>query len=355
MEEMNDMEGMNLFQFLFGKVDTWLNDYVINASTTLMTALKPVAMTCFAIYILLWGYMHLTNKIEQPAIEMTNHLLKAIIVLTFALNVDIYTDWIVTFVTQTPPALASILSSDSPTGGISSDYDGTALVLDQLLTKGFDLGGEAWEQAGVWSGNVGMYLVSMIYYLSAILLTAAAAIWLLLARVFMTIALVLGPIFILLHLFNVTKSFLTVWITALMNYMLTYVLTVVVVSLMFSILGVVFDGDNATKDASTAFQLLTLSLIGVVALVQVPSIASSLSGGLGLSATTGGIGRLGFGLGGRLLRGGKTTQNLRDMKANQRAKNIMDAGGRRKHAVQSTKAAGARVANMYRRKNSISR
>jgi|SRR5699024_6776670 len=352
---MSSENSPKFIQGIFNSFDAALNDYLLDGVNTLMSAISPVAKTCFAIYILMWGYMHLTNKIEQPVTEMTNAVIKAALILTFALNVSLYTEYVVDFVSNVPPALASLFAGE--TSSSIDGYTSTGVVLDELIAKGFKTGNAAWQKGSIFKGDVGMYLVGAVFYAATGLLVGTAAVLVLTAKIATTVLLVLGPIFILLLFFGSTKNLFNQWLISLVNYILMYVITILLASLIFDMVSGFFDKIDATKGPAAATQIAMASIFGTIALLQSSSLASSLSGGMGLTTAGGGMlaTRLATGGLGRFARGGKTTQNLRDMKANQRAKNIMDAGGRRKHAVQSTKAAGARVANMYRRKNSISR
>lgn len=335
------------FQIIFGDVDALLSQYLIGTVSTLMDSLQPVALTCFAIYIAIFGYMHITNKIEQPVVDFARIIIKAGLITTFTLKVGVYTEYIVDFVMNTPAALTSLLTSESP--GAANGYSSTAEVLDKLLGKGFLVGKEAWDSASVWKNGWGMYLVSTVFYAATVLLVTVAAILLLISQFALTILLILGPIFILLLLFGSTKNLFTQWITSLMNYMMTYVITVLIVSLIFDILGSAFDHIDVAKGPAAAAQILIMSIIGAVILLQASNLGSSLAGGIGLNTAGFGGAATRLGMGGlrRVTGGGRTSQELKNMRAQNKAQRIMENGGRLRSASRTASKA-------FRRRNTIS-
>jgi type IV secretion system protein VirB6 len=133
--------------------------------------------------------------------------------------------------------------------------------------------------AGIWAVGVGV--------------TAFTAFLLVLAKLSLAALLALGPIFILLSLFESTRKFLDAWLGQACNFVLLIVLTAAVVKLILSILqSYVAQAETAamlSPSLPQAIGMIALTLIGSLVLRQVPSVASALGGGIAIS-TLGAIG-----------------------------------------------------------------
>ena len=96
-----------------------------------------------------------------------------------------------------------------------------------------------------------------------------------------------GPIFILLAIFESTKKFLDAWIGQVCNYVFLVMLAAAVCKLILVFLEQYIGSvkPNATGDLgiADAVQLIALSAIGFLVLMQVPTIASALGGGAAIS------------------------------------------------------------------------
>lgn len=339
------MAGPMFYQWIFQQVDSTIHTYIVDGANNVAAAIGPVAATLFGIYIVLWGMAHLSNKIEEPVMDGAKRLVIIAVILALALNAGRYTNYVVNFVTQTPVALAStVANGNSPT-----DDKSTAKLLDGMLGKGFELGDRAKKKAGVLSGDFGMYIVAFICYIGAALLTLAAAVLLLIAEVTMAVLLVLGPIFILLLMFETTKRFFSMWLGQITNAMLTYVLVFAVMSLLFHFVGQFMDamlGHSDVDSFAASAQLFVMVGISILVLRQSASIASAIAGGVAISAL-GGFGasmnplrRLAGGLGGV----GRQGINAGARKAGSAAWNS-----------RAGTAARRGMANAFRRKNTLSR
>src|SRR5690625_1281378 len=130
------MAGPMFYQWIFQQVDSTIHTYIVDGANDVATAIGPLAATLFAIYIVLWGLAHLSNKIEEPVMDGTKRLVIIAVILALALNAGRYTGYVVSFVTQTPVALASVVAN----GNGPTDEQSTAKLLDGMLGKGFELG-----------------------------------------------------------------------------------------------------------------------------------------------------------------------------------------------------------------------
>jgi type IV secretion system protein VirB6 len=121
--------------------------------------------------------------------------------------------------------------------------------------------------------------------------TLYAGFLLVLSKIALAVLLALGPLFILTSLFESTKRFFDVWIGQAVNYVFLVMLTAATIKLLFTIVSMYLDAvfgtyastGGADPNYTEIFPMLALCGIGVLVLVQMPSIASALGGGVALS------------------------------------------------------------------------
>jgi type IV secretion system protein VirB6 len=126
-----------------------------------------------------------------------------------------------------------------------------------------------------------------------------------LARVALALLLAIGPVFIVLLLFESTQRYFGVWLAQLANYALLGVLAVLSASLMLTVVEAYAVATAAKGAAILTVDALDMLLVaGLVLLLmrQVMPIAARLAGGVTLSSFGVASGVLGQGAG--LLRGG---------------------------------------------------
>lgn len=333
-----------VFRWLFQNVESVVNHYVAMSVSNVIAAITPVAITLFGIYVLMWGFAHLRNQIEEPVTDGVMRLIKIAIVLGLALNVSYYGMFIVQFVMETPTHLITAANHTGPVNGVST----IGQVLDDALNKGYAVGQSAWEKGGF--SSIGYLIVAVIIWVSMTFVLLFAAALVLLAKIGSVVMLSIGPVFILMVLFRATQRFFDLWLGQVINLMLTLVLAVLVTSVVIGII----DGflqDQIAQDSSSGtilMQVLTLGGVGILVLRQVPAIASALAGGIALS-TMGMYGATMRGTGGVAGRGlGRAGKFAGRQAANSRAGMAVRNG-----ASRLGQAARSGAASAFRAKNAV--
>jgi type IV secretion system protein VirB6 len=101
------------------------------------------------------------------------------------------------------------------------------------------------------------------------------------------VLLALGPLFIVMALFDATRRFFEAWLHELSNYALVTILTVMVSALMLDLVQAYAEQTAARGAALMTVDALNLALAaGLVLLVlrQIPPLAARLAGGFALSS-----------------------------------------------------------------------
>ena len=79
-------------------------------------------------------------------------------------------------------------------------------------------------------------LVGAVVFIGTVLMTGAALVLVILAKLALAVLLALGPVFIMLYLFSATRGFFEGWIRQLANFSLLIVLTFGVLALILKII-----------------------------------------------------------------------------------------------------------------------
>jgi type IV secretion system protein VirB6 len=259
---------------------SWLNgqlaNYIGDHTARLAAVLEPAVVTLATVYVMAWGYLHLTGKIEEPVTTGLKRIFVMALVLGVGLRLWLYNTLIVdTFYNAPAQLAAAMVGSADPVGTIDTIWKSGGAAAGNLLTKG-----------SLWSGFV-FYITGAVVYCLMGLLCVYAMFLIALSTIALAVLLALGPLFIALLLFDETKRFFTVWIAQLANYALITILTVMVAALLLQIVQSYAAQTAALGSAILAVDALNMMLVAVLVFLvlrQVMPIASGLAGGVSLNS-----------------------------------------------------------------------
>jgi type IV secretion system protein VirB6 len=265
----------------FAEFNAWLNalltGYIGDNVARIAAALEPAIVTLGILYVLVWGYLQLTGAIEEPFIGGLKRIITLAVILGCALQLWLYNSVLVDTFLNAPAQLGAV---------IVGAFDPVSIV-DQILFEGGDAANLLLEKGGLLDGNFAYYLAGIGVYL-IVGLTAVYTIFLLaLSRIALSVLLALGPIFLALLFFDMTKRFFQAWLAQLANYALISILAVLVAALMLRVVTVA--AQQAVSEAGAiqiAHAVRVCMAAGLTFLVmrQVMPMAAVLAGGLSLSS-----------------------------------------------------------------------
>jgi len=176
-----------------------------------------------------------------------------------------------------PVALAAQLAGAAdPVGTVDALWDQGGLVAATL-----------WDKGGVLNGEVGYYLAAAVVYLLMGGVCVYTLFLMSLARVALALLLAIGPLFIVLLLFESTQRYFEAWVAQLANYALVGVLAVLTASLMLTVVEA-YATQTAAKGAAIltvdALDMLLVAGLVLLLLRQVMPIAARLGGGVALTS-----------------------------------------------------------------------
>src|ERR1700686_3962815 len=296
---------MGFFATFSAWLDGILSSYIGQNTTRVAALLEPAILTLAIVYVMIWGYLQLVGKIEEPFVAGVKRIIVLAVVLGGALHLWLYHTLIVDTFFNAPGELAArVIGAYDPVG-----------IVDQIIFSGGDAASLLIQKGGVFHGDFSYYIAGFAVYL-IVGLTAIYAMFLLaLSKIALSILLALGPLFIALVFFETTKRFFESWIAQLANYAFVTILTVLVAALM---MGIVSSAAQQAADEGGGIQIADAVRVcmaaGLTFLVmrQVMPMAAGLASGLALSSFGLVSAALAWGFGGATRHTGQFARGLID-------------------------------------------
>jgi type IV secretion system protein VirB6 len=259
---------------------TWLNGqlatYIGDNTARLAGVLEPAVVTLATVYVMAWGYLHLTGKIDEPLMAGLKRIVMVAVVLGVGLRLWLYNTLIVdTFYNAPAQLAAAVIGSGDPVG-----------TIDAIWERGGTVAGNLWAKAAAHWSDAGDYIAGAVVWSLIGLLCVYAMFLIALSSIALAVLLALGPLFIASLFFDATRRFFSAWIAQLANYGLITILTVMIAALLLHIVES-FTAQTAARGAAIlTVDVLHMVLIAVLVFLilrQVMPIAAGLAGGLALS------------------------------------------------------------------------
>jgi type IV secretion system protein VirB6 len=258
---------------------TWLNEqlieYVGRNTARVADTLEPAIVTMATLYVMIWGYLHMTGRIEEPFTTGLKRILTLGVVLGVVLKMWLYNTVIVdTFYNGPVQLAAAIIGPSDPVKTIDSIWEQGGAVASFLFNSPLSL-------------DVFSYVIAgMVVWLAMGLLCIYAMFLIALSHVALAILLALGPFFITLLFFESTKRLFDAWLAQLTNYALISLLTILVAALLLQIVNNFAMQTAARKTDLVVVDAINMVLVAVLVFLfmrQIMPIASGLAGGVALN------------------------------------------------------------------------
>jgi type IV secretion system protein VirB6 len=276
------MATITFYTVLMSNLDTTVTDFISTSTAAVAASISSAAYSLVTLYVILWGWATIRGAISEPVGDGIARLVKIMVILAASLNMLYYNGWIVSFLYNTPDALASVITGTPAATSVS--------FLDTFMGQMFDMS-DAYkslaESGDSFVPDLTLLIMSWAIAFTGLFLTLFGAFLTMLAKVGLGITLAVGPIFIMTSLFESTKRFFDVWLGQAINFILLIVLVGAGLHLINTIIGTWITTNSGAISGSPNFidalQPIAYSIIGFLILMQLPSIASALGGGATIS------------------------------------------------------------------------
>jgi type IV secretion system protein VirB6 len=259
---------------------TWLNEqlthYIGDNTARVSAAMEPAIVMLATLYVMIWGYLQLTGRIEEPFIVGLKRILTLAVVLGVALRMWLYNTVIVDTFYAAPAELATaVIRAPDPVN-----------MIDSIWEQGGAVAGYLFNNGGVFHGDFGYFIAGVVVWVLMGLLCIYTMFLIALSHVALSILLALGPFFVAMLLFERTKRLFDAWLAQLTNYALITLLTVMAAALLLQIVNSFATQTAARGTAIQTVDALNMVLVSVLVFLfmrQVMPIASSLASGAALN------------------------------------------------------------------------
>lgn len=261
------------------KLDTDLTTGLLQTAQDLsdgaMGYAGPLFRTMVVIYFAIWGYILWTGSVQEPLRDTILRFLRVTAVATVALTAGVYSTYIIGFAFNGP--------SEVVNGIVGTEYSAVE-QLDGIWTdiqeKGQEIADEDTGYTG-FSQAIKNQVIAGVLWVASLVLVVPPFFIILLSKVIMAVLLAVGPIFIILSLFQRGVAFTQAWATQLITYVVIYILLMILLHIAAdTIINLIENGmDGRRPSFGIAFEVLLISLVMLFSVTLIPTIGGGLAGG----------------------------------------------------------------------------
>ena len=279
MAQVPATEEASVVQFLDALAAEIVDDFVVGSVTFVLEELAAVLPLVLTVYVILWGYRMFSGLGAPRALVM--ELVKLSAVLILILNFEAYNSLVKEPVFRLPDDLAAVMVGRDTGAGVVE-------LVDEVLTEGFRVGAAYWSEGGILGGGLGLLLVAIMIWISVALPAALAAFLIVLSKLYLGVLLAVGPVVILLTLFERTRGIFDRWLAEVLTKSLTVAFAILVPRILLhhfleNLKAMSAAFEDGPDTVATLIVILFFAVAQVLFYWQVPGLASALGGGLQLA------------------------------------------------------------------------
>ncbi len=274
------MATINVFTEIFNMIDNVIVANLANGTAKLLTMFSPLLEACFIVYVMfvVYSYWQNASSIEGTAIDLMKRIIVWGVILSFGVNLSGYNNLVLPIVNDLGNGMAQAFSGYPSSN--ATVLDALAQQLLEVLNANIEAGKELPLRDVAGKLNV-IYQNAILVICFTIFFIVAAA-YIILAKVFLSILAVVGPLFIAMALFPATRGFATAWLNQVINYSLLFLFLSITAGIFIGFLQVIMQDMSAMEVISNAIlsRCLVATGIFVIILLKLPELASGLAGGV---------------------------------------------------------------------------
>lgn len=269
----------DMYTQLTGFITDNLSSYVGKVNSIFM----PLMGACFGLYFVWkWGLVH--YKGDPNAIQdMLINGLKLVVIMSGLVGASWYLSTVVPFVMNAGDEVSSSLI------GSSGSFSGLEGVIQQINENGKRIL-DATNELSLWDSDIATILAAslalILFYVGGTVFVIYAAATLLIAKFMVGLLLIIGPLYLMMAMYEQTISFTKQWIGQAFNYILLNVFITMTISILIKFMDKQFPEGAAMGLGGALYSLIAFAM-GVFIIGQIPSFVSTITGGTGISGITG--------------------------------------------------------------------
>ncbi|WP_343100124.1 type IV secretion system protein [Escherichia coli] len=264
-----------LTQFISSNLSSYISD--VNE------IFLPIMGAAFGLYFVWkWGLVH--YKGDPNAIQdMLINGLKLVVIMSGLVGSAWYVGKVVPFVMDAGDEIASRLI------GSTGTFSALETVIQQINANGKRIL-EATNELSLWDSDISTILAAtmalILFYAGGTAFVIYAAATMLIAKFMVGLLLIVGPLYLMMAMYEQTVTFTKQWIGQAFNYILLNVFVTLTIHILIEFMSNQFPV-GAEIGLGGALYALIAFLMGVFIIGQIPSFVSTITGGNGISGITG--------------------------------------------------------------------
>jgi len=263
-------------------------------STAAVGVVEPVISMLLIIYVVVWGWAMARGMVQEPVMDAFMRFVKIAFIFTLAMKTPYYSTYIKDFVWDYPEFVAQTISGQGTTSTIAS-----AQAFGVALKVGSDYITEAGETGSNGVPNLSLLAIGIGVWGGGAALTGIIIGTLVIARIVLAVLLAVGPVFIMLILFESTKKLFDAWLGQIVTYMIVIVTTIIASAIVIEIMAFalatylpqyfanwIISGDVAPSPGSGIGLIIVYGICGV-AIQKIVMMADAIGRSISLSSYIG--------------------------------------------------------------------
>lgn len=259
------------FTKLYTFFDDAVNKVIVSGTTNMIALISPLLAVCFSIYVMLILFSYWKGDTDEPIMDFLSRLVGWGAIITFGLNIDMYQLYVAPLVTG--------LGEDL--GGTVSGTINSAAALDQMANAFVDAFVRLFQEAcGVEETLFAVLAIASVSVFGGLFMVVAIA-YIVLAKLALGILVAIGPFFIAAALFPASRDLFKNWTAQCLNYAFLVMLFSFAAQIEIAMVKGLVPQDMSI---SALFQMNMVCAVFVLVSLNLPSLASALAGGIGISS-----------------------------------------------------------------------
>ncbi len=268
-----------------------------NGTANMIALISPLVSACFTLYVTLILFSYLRGEDnDEPVMDFLSRMIGWGAIIVFGMHIDMYTTYVV-------PVINGL--GDDLAGVVGPQYN-SASALDQMTNGFVDAFIKLYNDAsGVKESIFAALAILLIGVLAGLFMVIAIA-YIVLAKVALGILVAIGPLFIVAALFPATRDLFKNWTGQCLNYAFLVMLFSFAAQLEITMVNSVVPSELSI---SSVMKVSLICAVMVFVSLNLPSLASALAGGVGISSMVGKFRGIGRGRSPEVEKGTKTGNN----------------------------------------------
>ena len=290
---------MGPFAEFGSNIETMVAGFAESTSASVIAQISPIIFTGVVLYFTLKGWMFLTGRADGAISDSVISAFKIALVSFMALNAGNFVSFGIGFISGVEGMMVSSISGDPDVwASIDKLWSQLMTIFERLWKLPQELFGIVdylpWEDG--MQGTFLFFVLALLFCIAAVIITLMCVGVFIMSKLCLAIVLGFGPLFMCTLMFPLTRSWFDGWLKTCLTNVFTLVMAVALIALVGQIFETTVDKIEAeiNNSDSGAYMILlgNVLIFLIVALAMgylfraLPSMASGLIGGVGISAVS---------------------------------------------------------------------